>query len=312
MKDKGIIAVLSFFVLGLLGYIGYQKVNEGMTEAEMKSEMQSIKSDYELLQRDLEKNMNNLHLSNEIINAQKEKIEAIFSKSKITEAELEEAKKLMKSISNGVMEEYQRRVKNLQIDKDSLSKINENTEGKLLGLNKKILELETAKTAIETAKTMVDKKYTAEKKESERKTILLKQASALSLSNFTLKSIKVRNNGKEVETSRASRIDKIKVSFDINENFIAEEGAKDLYIVVYKPDETIATFENAAGGLITSNGRDIKYSDKIVINYVKQSENTIEFEWKGTEFQRGKYQIDVYQKMPKDVVKIGGAAKNLE
>jgi hypothetical protein len=41
-----------------------------------------------------------------------------------------------------------------------------------------------------------------------------------------LRSFKVRNSGKEVETDKASRIDRIKFSFDINDNILSKEWSK--------------------------------------------------------------------------------------
>ena len=66
--------------------------------------------------------------------------------------------------------------------------------------------------------TELDRKMKVRKIISKKKDELINYASKLSLSNFMLRSFKVRNSGKEVETDKASRIDHIKFSFDINDN----------------------------------------------------------------------------------------------
>lgn len=304
MKDK-IIIVLSILVLALSGFLVYDSFTTGMSTAEVKSEFADLKTEYQVIQKDLEFNINSLKLNNEVIDAQKKKIENILKKSEITEAELTEAKQLMRSISANVMDEYQKRVNFLQDEKEKLlteSLINEN---QLNELNNKVNSLELAKKDITN-------RYTKEKADSDKKTVLLSYASTLTLSNFELKSYKVRNSGKEIETEKASRISKIKVSFIMNENQIAESGNKELYIVVKNPDGSISNFDNVPSGTFVSGGKNLIYSDRININYTKGETKPVEFEWNRSEFKRGDYSIEVYENNQKKITKIGGARKTLE
>ena len=83
MKEK-IIIILSLLVLGLAGYLIYDNANKGMTKAEVQSELNDLKSEYEFIQKDMEVNLNSLNISNKLIFAQKKKIENILKKNEIS------------------------------------------------------------------------------------------------------------------------------------------------------------------------------------------------------------------------------------
>ena len=298
------IIILSLLVLGLSGFLIYDSATEGMSRAEAQKQLMNLKSDYKYIQRDLEYSIKKLNINSELIATQQQKIESLLRKNEITEAELNEAKNLMQEISIQILNEYAKRVEHLEQDKKHLEDESIAFDQKILSLTKKIDQLEIIKRSI-------NKKYIAEKVESDKKTTLLSYAASLSLSNFNLKSVKVRSSGREVETTKASRIDKIRVSFDINENLLASSGKKILYIVVYRPDGSIATFDNVATGEFSVNGEKKQYSDKRVVDYVKNKINSVEFEWNSEDFVRGEYRIDVYENIDVRFMKIGGATKEL-
>lgn len=303
MKNITII-ILSLLVLGLSGFLIYDSATEGMSRAEAQKQLMNLKSDYKYIQRDLEYSIKKLNINSELIATQQQKIESLLRKNEITEAELNEAKNLMQEISIQILNEYAKRVEHLEQDKKHLEDESIAFDQKILSLTQKIDQLEIIKKSI-------NKKYIEEKVESDKKTALLSYAASLSLSNFNLKSVKVRSSGKEVETTKASRIDKIRVSFDINENLLASSGKKILYIVVYRPDGSIATFDNVATGEFSVNGEKKQYSDKRVVDYVKNKINSVEFEWNSEDFVRGEYRIDVYENIDVRFMKIGGATKEL-
>lgn len=305
MKNK-IIFGLCLLTLGLSGYLIYDASTSGLSEAEAKSELNDLKNDYKFIKKDLENTIEKLHNSNELIIAQKEKIEFLLSKNEITEQELEIAKKLMQSISMSVLEEFQNRVAHLEEQKQKLTDESLITETKISSLNAKIENLEANRQKI-------SEKYFVEKKASDKKTELLAYASGLSLSNFKLQGIKVRNSGKEVETDRASRINKLKVSFDINSNPLANTGNKEFYVVIKNSEGIAQKFENKPSGNFISDGKNIPFSDKISVHYDKTEGTPVEIEWTGTEFQKGEYIIEIYQNTEGNkFVKIGGATKKLD
>lgn len=304
MKNKIIIS-LSALVVGLSAYLFYDSTNGDMSEAEIKTEFMNLKSDYELLQVDLENNMKDLAISNNTILMQKSQIETLLKKNAISEEELLVAKQLMSEISQNVMKEYNKRIEHLQKDKAALNLQTEKDAEKQKTLLAQIKTLEKDKKNL-------NQQIEREKLNSLKKDNLIKYASKLSISNFILKGVKVRRNGKEVQTDKASRIDKLEVSFDINENLLAETGEKELYLVVHLPDKTLATFSNKASGTFLLDGEQKVYSEKLMINYINGTNVTVTTQWENDDFQRGNYVLEVYEKTPSGIKNIGKATKALE
>lgn len=304
MKNKIIIS-LSALVVGLSAYLFYDSTNGDMSEAEIKTEFMNLKSDYELLQVDLENSMKDLAISNNTILMQKSQIETILKKNAISEEELLVAKQLMSEISQNVMKEYNKRIEHLQKDKAALNLQTEKDAEKQKTLLAQIKTLEKDKKNL-------NQQIGREKLNSLKKDNLIKYASKLSISNFILKGVKVRRNGKEVQTDKASRIDKLDVSFDINENLLAETGEKELYLVVHLPDKTLATFSNKASGTFLLDGEQKVYSEKLMINYINGTNVTVTTQWENDDFQRGNYVLEVYEKTPSGIKNIGKATKALE
>lgn len=305
MQNKIIIG-LSLLVLGLAGYMFYDSLDSGeMSKAQIQTEFKDLKTDYEVLQRDLENRVARLNVSNKIIDIQKNKIETLLKKNAISEEELFEAKKLMGEISQSVLNEYHKRVYSLQKEKETLITNRQNEENEIKALNAKIKTLESSNRAIAT-------KYETEKLSSLRKDNLLTYASKISISNFVLKGIRVKNSGKEVETDRASRIDRLKMNFDITENKIAESGNKQLYIIVKNPEGNLTTFYGKPTGNFVADGRSLTFSDRVLVKYIKGEEQTVNFEWDGEDFSKGDYVLEVFEQTPAGALRIGKATKTLE
>ena len=304
MKSK-LIVVLSALVLSLSGFLLYDSLNKELSQAEIQEQFSDLKSDYEFIQKDLEVAVNDANFSNKEIIAQKKRIETLLRKNNISQEELMEAKKIMRNISQTFIKNYQNKlivlnnqVTTLDTEKQKLREENEKVTTEVVVLKDKVSEL--------------DRKIENEKVISKKKDELINYASKLSLSNFILRSFKVRNSGKEVETDKASRIDRIKFSFDINENILSKDGQKVLYMLIKKPSGEIATFSNKTSGVFNYNNRKMLYSDKTTLNYQKGQDQKLEFVWDNEDFSRGDYIMEVYEQMPNNTVMIGKVTKTLE
>ena len=304
MKTK-LIVILSTLVLGLSGFMLYDSLNNELSQAEIQEQFSDLKSDYEFIQKDLEVAVNDVNFSNKEIIAQKKRIETLLKKNNISQEELMEAKRIMRNISQTFIKNYQNKViilnnqvTTLDTEKQKLKEENEKVTTEVVVLKDKVTEL--------------DRKIESEKIISKKKDELINYASKLSLSNFMLRSFKVRNSGKEVETDKASRIDRIKFSFDINENILSKDGQKVLYMLIKKPSGEIATFSNKTSGVFNYNNRKMLYSDKTTLNYQKGQDQKLEFVWDNEDFSRGDYIMEVYEQMPTNTVLIGKVTKTLE
>ena len=303
MKTK-IIIVLSVLVIGLSGILLYESLNTEMSEIEIRQQFSHLKDEYKQIEKDLDMAINDLEINNQEIIAQKEKIGRLIRKNNITEEELNQAKKMMKNLSEVVLKSYKSKVRNLEEKEGGLVKEKESLAQQILKIQKKVEE--------------INDRYNKEKRSSKMKEHILREkeeqinyASRLILSNFILNGFKVRNSGKEIQTDKASRIDRIKVSFDIVPNKLVESGIKKIYTIIKKPSGEIVTFVNQDTGEFIFENKRMKYSDELKFSYTSGEEKTLEFTWDNEDFERGDYVMEVYEKTENEIVLIGKAIKSL-
>jgi len=80
-------------------------------------------------------------------------------------------------------------------------------------------------------------KITNLNKEKDDLSATVQKGSILSCFNVSAKGVKFKSGGKkEIETTKASRTQKIKVSFSLGENKIAKSGEKTVYVRIVTPD----------------------------------------------------------------------------
>jgi cell division protein FtsB len=106
--------------------------------------------------------------------------------------------------------------------------------------------------------------------------------------------VKSRSNGKERETNRVSQVEKIKVSFNLEENYVADIGTKDLYIKIIGPEGTTLYNEVAGSGTFTYQGQDALYSTKKSIEFTQQAQAITVYWDKGSDYAKGKYTIEIF------------------
>jgi len=121
--------------------------------------------------------------------------------------------------------------------------------------------------------------------------------SVLHASNFRIEPLHEKRNGREKATKRAKKVDMLHILFDIDENRIAEDGTKELYLVITGPDGKLQVTASQKGGtLTTSQGKTVNYSLMKNIS-LKQNEpvKDVSVEWKEEgEAEKGTYTIAIY------------------
>lgn len=296
MKTR-LIALLSAIVLLLSGFMLYGTLNGELTEAEIKAQFTELKSDYEHIQKDLEMAITDTDFRTEEILEQKKRIETLLEKNAVTEEELYEAKNIMRTLSQKFLKHYQNKVSVLETEKKQLKEEKDTLVTATTGLKKKILDLQQERSR---------EKIILEKKDQ-----LISYAAKLNLSNFILKGFKVRDSGKEIETEKASRIERIKVLFDVNENLLSESGRKTIYMVIRKPSGEVVRFTNKPTETFVYNNQKFLASDKLTFNYQKDRMQTLEFVWDSEDFARGAYVMEIFELRKNNIVLIGKATKTL-
>lgn len=286
IKEYVIIGILFVALMVSLGYNYYlnnqsqdriETLNVDLKDTEgakaiLQQELDQLTFEFEEAQDDMSSKDSMISAKDtEIFNKQKE-IQAILSKGNVTEAELKKAQRMINSLNSDIVQ-YKREIIVLREKNDSLLARTDTLQVQQTQLTEKLVT--------QTQKTQ----------ETENK-----MRSTFSVSNYEITGLKVKNSGKEVETDKAKRIDKIRVSFDLDPNEYAESGEKEIFIAVYKPDGNLGKFKGANyGELETVNKGFIEYSDKLSFNYERGSKQNISFDWEDFEFPKGNYKIDLYQ-----------------
>lgn len=92
--------------------------------------------------------------------------------------------------------------------------------------------------------------------------------SILKAENPTVKGVKFKSGGKkEIETTKASRVERIKVSFVLGENKIAKKGVKPVYVRIVSPDGKEITKSQEEGNMFKFNGSKGYFAAKQDVNY---------------------------------------------
>lgn len=118
--------------------------------------------------------------------------------------------------------------------------------------------------------------------------------SVLKAENPTVKGVKFKSGGqKEVETTKASRVEKLKVSFVIGENKIAKKGIKPVYVRITTPDGKELCKSPDDLNIVKFNGSKGYFAGKQEINYGNEDVSVDVFCANPVEFIPGKYLVDI-------------------
>ena len=190
-------------------------------------------------------------------------IRSILNKSNATAAELTKAKGLIADL-NG-------KITGLEQDVARLTKENQGlTQDKILLTADK----EKLNKDLETV--------TVVKKDLEKKVDV---ASTLNATNIVITPIDIKRSGKEKVSTTAKRVDKLVISFDVD-NRIAQPGLTDVYVLVIGPDGTPLT-----KGTETFNTRDEgskTFTAKLPVEVETARKKNVEFSYApGSSFHQG-------------------------
>jgi len=281
-----VIGLLAVGLLGTWGYFLYDKNNTGnkVEIAQTQSEgYMSQRDSLKLMYDDAEARLDSItgannNLQGEKSNLQKEidakksEISSILSKKNASDAELKRARTLIAEL-NGQIGKLEAEVTRLTGENQELTANNTQLTGE-----KQVLEqnLQTTVTEKDALATTVD------------------VGSTFSASNIAITPINEKRNGKEKTTSTAKRVDKLTVSFTI-ENRIATSGPTDLYVVVTDPKGQVVTNSALGSGSVTTRmDGDRQFTTKVPVEYEQGTRKPVSFPIRQEDFLRGDYKIEVY------------------
>ena len=213
----------------------------------------------------------------------KSEINSILKKKNATSSELARAKTLIDELNS--------QIETLQAENARLTGENQTLTAEKTQL---IVEKDTLTANLNTTQ--------AEKKVLEQ---TVDVGSTFSASNISIIPVNEKNGGKEKETTTAKKVDKLVVSFDV-ENRIAKSGPADMYILVTAPDGKVI---DATGGTFTTREEgDKTFTSKLTVPYEQGKRQNVQLPLVQDKFQTGDYKIQVYH----NGFKIGEGVRTLK
>jgi uncharacterized protein YfkK (UPF0435 family) len=299
-------ATLIVALLGSWGYIIWLKSKTQETILQKEIVNTNVISQRDVLQKELEdatrlydmiktSSANMVHSKDSVINkkdreiaGKRNRIQELLSKVDATEKDLAEAKGLIASLNNDITG-YRSQVETLQGEKIVLTK---------------------EKNIVIEERDKVQKEFDSAANVIKQKEELIDVATTLHASNFSILGIDETGDGKEKKTSTAKKVDKLRISFDIDENRIAQSGLKNIFVCITGPDgKPLAADALGSGKFSTREGEQKLYTQKIDINYTQGQRQTVSIDWKQeVNFVKGDYKIEVYN----NGFKIGEGISNLK
>jgi len=300
---RGILTgVLIAALLGTWGYIIYDKNNVKEKDNQQENLIASTSSERDELQKELEDaamrydmlKSSNTKLDSTItakdteIQEKRARIQSLLNKANATDAELREARTLIASM-NVDLEGYKNQIEVLQGEK---------------------IQLTAEKAAVTRQRDLARRDYDSATVVIKEKEDLLDVGSTLRATNFNITGINEKSGGKEKSTSTAKRVDKLRITFDIDENMIAKSGNKEIYVCITAPDGTPVAVEALGSGTFnTRDGQQKFFTQKLDVDYTQNKRQTVSFDWKqNTNFAVGNYRIEVFN----NGFKVGEATRPLK
>lgn len=122
------------------------------------------------------------------------------------------------------------------------------------------------------------------------------EASILSVYNLKGEPVYTKSSGKEVETDKVKRANRVRVCFTIGANTIIEPGTKTLYVRIAQPDKEILVPGRGDEYSFISNGETLQYSIKKDFNFQNEALQLC-LNWDKRDSQdmfAGTYHVDIF------------------
>ncbi len=296
-----VIGLLAAGFLGTWGYLLWNNNKQEQVQQNQQTQIAKVTDEKGTLQKNFDDalvRLDSLTGTNNRLNSQltgansdiakkKAEIRGILGKRNATVAELNRAKSLINEL-NGKISDLQKQVSDLTTQNTQLT-----SDKTQLTTDKEKLtsDLQTTTTAKEDLEKKVD------------------IASTLNASNIAVTPVHDKKNGKEKVTTTAKRVDKLIISFDVN-NRIAQNGQTDVYVCITGPDGKPISVPALGSGTFASREEGDKiFTAKVPVDIEAGKSKSVQFAWKQNgEFQKGSYKIEIYH----NGFKIGEGVRELK
>lgn len=283
--------VVTVVILAMLSGLGYffvsnQKLkqeNEQLAENQVEldkeieelntkvGDMQSQIQDKDLAIAEKDKKIQNLTKE---INDKKYQVNKLMEAGKITKKQAEEYKARIDQMEYYI-KKYQQEITTLKEENKQLKNQNQDLSNEVKKKDSLNYELEQEKFLYETK---------------------LAAAAVLKTADFKITGLNRRDKEFDSNEMKASKIEKIKICFNIIENLAATAGKRDVFIQITNPNGQVEkNFENTSG-YFTYDGKEQIYTLKTSANYNRETINICEIynHPDKNDFSKGIYQVKVF------------------
>ena len=125
----------------------------------------------------------------------------------------------------------------------------------------------------------------------------VKEATVLRAYNVIASGVRLTGSGRERETDKAKKIERVKICFTLGENKLTEPGIKTVYIRILRPDNVVVTQKVGEDYSFTFQDQQLEYTVKKEVDYQNKDLYTCLFWTKKTKEESamvGVYNISVY------------------
>ena len=295
-----LIGILAAGLLGTWGYLLYDKNKSGemLQVAQTQSENYMTQRDsLKILYDDAEMRLDSItgannNLQGEKSNLQKQieanraEIRRILNDKNATEADLRRARALISDLNNQIA----------------------SLEAEVARLTGENQELTANNSQLTAEKQVLEQNLQISTTEKDALAQTVDVGSTFSASNIQITPVNEKKSGKEKTTATAKRVDKLVVSFDI-ENRIARSGPADMYIMVTAPDGKVISDEALGSATLTTRtDGDRVYTAKVPVEYEQGTRKALQFPIRQADFKTGDYKIEIYH----NGFKIGEGVRTLK
>ena len=278
---KGVVIIVIIILLGTNGLLLWQFFEKKgsldianqtiiTTSAEkdaLQIQLDQVKSEYEKMKADntnLEDQLATKDLEIKAKVAEIQKLIAVGGPSQIAraKAELSKLKELNAVYVNQI---------------DSLNIVNAKLQSENLNLNS---NLSAEKSKVQNLSS-----------ENSKLAYRVAAGSILKTTNIVTEGLRYKSSGKEVITNKAKQVQRIRTKFIVGENRVVDRGPVDIYVRVLGPDGAAMSMTQET---FITDGQALVYTSRETISY-ENTDLEVEAMWaKGSEFSKGKYNVELY------------------
>lgn len=209
---------------------------------------------------------------NAAIQAKAEEIEKLLKDKRVSSARLKQAMDELGKLRYYV-EKYQKEIQKLSTENEYLKKQNKT-------INDSLDKAKEQNEDLQMENIRLGNKVTLGKK--------------LTFSSLEITAIHQGWPRREVSTSRAKRVDLVKVAFTLEDNFLADLGEKDFYLRIVTPEGATLSSESNGGGKFSFQGSEYLYTMKHTLDFDNTRQSVTFYYDRGTAWNSGKYTAELW------------------